>query len=208
MRYFSSRNAVGTRVAHSTSSLDALTYFTIVVICPLSSSFFCIIALIGSSSLRSTDFQRAYSPLMQNGAFSASALGTTRTSLHFPRSMSSHMPTSSARPMAGSALVRSATGPNVHVAAACLYAAEPCTCFLNSAAHSGEGNVNAMTADFSTLRVHEVPGLWPCIINTGLRLERGAAAGVLGGDSGGNDRDRGTRRQLGLHRSGRRHHHQ
>ena len=27
-RYFSSRNEVGTRVAHSTSSLDALTYFT------------------------------------------------------------------------------------------------------------------------------------------------------------------------------------
>src|SRR5260370_1097673 len=84
MRYFSSRNAVCTRVAHSTSSFEALTYFTIVVICPLSSSFFCIIALIGSSSLRSTHFQRAYSPLMQNGAFSASPFATTRTPLPSP----------------------------------------------------------------------------------------------------------------------------
>src|SRR5207245_848332 len=48
--HFSSRNCVGTLVAHSTSSLDALTYFTMMVIWPLSSSFFCIIALIGSSS--------------------------------------------------------------------------------------------------------------------------------------------------------------
>ena len=54
-------------------------------------------ALIGSSSLRSTDFQRAYSPVMQNGAFSASARGDDAHARHSPRSMSSHMPTSSAQ---------------------------------------------------------------------------------------------------------------
>src|SRR5207253_2821336 len=69
--HFSSRNCVGTWVAHSTSSLEAFTYLTMVVICPLSSSFFCIIALMGSSSFLITDFQREYSPVMQNGAFCA-----------------------------------------------------------------------------------------------------------------------------------------
>src|SRR5207253_10590693 len=95
-------------------------------------------------------------------------------------SMSSHKPMSSGRPIAGSALVRSATGPKVHVAAACLYAADDCTAFLNSAAHSGLGNVNAMSADSSTLRLHEAPALR--IINRSARLQLDAAvAGVLGG---------------------------
>ena len=56
----SPRNAVGTRDVDSTSSFDAVTYFTSVGMCPfVTFSLFCIIALVGSSSRRMTSFQRA-----------------------------------------------------------------------------------------------------------------------------------------------------
>lgn len=57
---YSPRNLVGTRVVDSTSCFDAFTYLTIVGMCPLVSfSFPCISALVGSISLRMTDFHCA-----------------------------------------------------------------------------------------------------------------------------------------------------
>src|SRR5262249_15641352 len=56
----SPRNFVGTRVVDSTSCFEALTYFTIVGMCPLVSfNFPCISALVGSISFLMTDFHCA-----------------------------------------------------------------------------------------------------------------------------------------------------
>ena len=62
------RNAWSTVVAELTSSCAALTARTMVGRSPLSLSLPCIMPLMGSSSLRMTCFQRAYSPVMQKGA--------------------------------------------------------------------------------------------------------------------------------------------
>ena len=56
----SSLNFVGTREVEATSSFDAVTYFTIVGMCPfVSLSRPCIIPFVGSSSPRMTVFQSA-----------------------------------------------------------------------------------------------------------------------------------------------------
>jgi len=114
--------------------------------------------------------------LMQNGAFSASALGTTRTSLQLPRSMSS----TCRRPRAGRWPIglgqeRDRTeGPR---RCRLLVRGRRLHGLLELGRPLRLGNVNAMSADSSTLRVHEAPALR--IINRCARLQLDAApAGV------------------------------
>jgi len=133
-------NSVGTRDVDSTSSLFDVTNLTIVGMCPfVSFSLFCIIPLVGSSSLRMTSFQRAYDATMTKFAFSASSRETSRQPLHSPRSTSSQSAMSWAIPIDGSALTTIATGPWVHSFPAILYAGLALRASLYAAHHCAEG---------------------------------------------------------------------